>query len=224
MLRRLKFINYNVRKTAVFALVVCIISACGTTASAKRAKGKTKTLVAERAPLNDGDRARLLSIAKSALGKPSLKVGKRSFRSDCSGTIRAIFTKAKIGLGGVIKKDNDNDVKTIYRFVQKYGSVIREEPLVGDLVFFHNTYDRSCNGQMNDALTHVGLVEKVEGQTVHFIHHLGRSIIRSKMNLSLPNETYDPKTRKRINHILRRAEGQHRAFTAAQLFAGFGRL
>jgi hypothetical protein len=77
---------------------------------------------------------------------------------------------------------------------------------------------------MNDALTHIGIVEKLEGSTVHFIHHLGRAIIRSRMDLSLPKSTFHPKTHARINHILRRPQGIHKAYTAAELFAAFGRL
>jgi peptidoglycan DL-endopeptidase CwlO len=182
------------------------------------------TNIKRREALDKDARLRLTKIAQLSLGKPSLRMGQQIFRRDCSGTIRAIFAQAKIALGGIIKNKYDNDVKSIYRYINKFGKIIRSQPKPGDLVFFHNTYDRSRNGRMNDALTHVGLVEKVEGSTIHFIHHLGQSIIRSRMDLSYPHQAFHPQTKKRINHILRKAQGRFRAFTAAELFAGFGRL
>ncbi len=174
--------------------------------------------------LNNNDRSRLSQIAQKSVGKSSIKAGSKSFRADCSGTVRAIFAQARIPLGGVMKSPSDNDVKVIYRYVRKYGKIIKNNPIPGDLVFFHNTYDRSRNGRLNDALTHIGIVEKTEGSLIHFVHHLGRSIIRSRMDLSMPDKSINPATNKRVNHMLRRAEGPHPSFTAAQLFAGFGRL
>lgn len=174
--------------------------------------------------LNNQDRTLITHIAQKAIGQSSIKTRSRSFRADCSGTVRGIYWQAKIPLGGILKTKADNDVKTIYRFVRKYGQIIKNNPLPGDLVFFHNTYDRSRNGRMNDALTHIGVVEKIEGTLVYFVHHLGRTIIRSRMDLSHPTISIDPATNKRLNHVLRRAQGSYPSYTAAQLFAGFGRL
>lgn len=190
--------------------------------SAQERKPSRRAL--HRSPLGSAERSRLLSQAKSALGKSQVTIGTRSFRNDCSGTIRGIFAGARIGLGGIIKNSAENDVKAIYRYVQKYGTIHKNKPEVGDLVFFHNTYDRSRDGRMRDPLTHIGIVEKVEGSTVYFIHHLGQSIIRSRMDLSRPRETFDAQGQTRLNHILRRPQGRNRAYTAAELFAGYGRL
>jgi peptidoglycan DL-endopeptidase CwlO len=175
-------------------------------------------------PLLEEERQRLAHVAHNFVGRSKLKVGQKEFRRDCSGAIRAIFAAARLRLGGILKNNDDNDVKTIYRYVQKYGHIIKNNPLPGDLVFFHNTYDRSRNGLLNDALTHIGIVEKIEGDIVYFVHHLGQIIIRSRMNLKLPKQSFDPKTNTRINHVLRRAQGRHRAYTAGELFAAFGRL
>lgn len=204
---------------------IAIASGCVSTRASLPVSHAKKAVPAHaRVALTQQDRDRLANIAKTTLGKSRLTVGDRRYRGDCSGTVRAIFAKAKIGLGGIIKNHHENDVKAIYRFVQKYGHIIKEKPVPGDLVFFHNTYDRSRNGRMNDALTHIGIIEKIEGSTVHFIHHLGQSIIRSSMDLSRPHIAFDGPGQQRINHILRKAQGPHRAYTAAELFAGFGRL
>lgn len=220
-----KTIKQSVIVVGLWVFVAFFSLGCSTLSRPHRSTQTTHKLFAQnRLPLQEMDRTKLALIAQSALGKSKLKVGETSFRDDCSGTIRAIFAKANIGLGGIIKNYQENDVKALYRYVKKYGEITQSNPRMGDLVFFHNTYDRSRNGRMNDALTHVGIVEKVEDSTVHFIHHLGQSIIRSRMDLSRPTESFDKTTKKRINHILRKAQGSYRAYTAAELFAGFGRL
>jgi hypothetical protein len=215
----------NGYQTILFVHVLmglALLSSCSTTFSSKMMPHRHSHVFA-RQVLSREQRTRLASIAQQALGKAKLSVGQRTFRSDCSGTIRAIFAKASLTLGGIIKHAKDNDVKAIYRWLKKYGKITKENPHVGDLVFFHNTYDRSRNGRMDDALTHVGIVERIDKDTIQFIHHLGRSIIRSRMNLRWPKQKFHPVSRKRINHLLRRAQGGVRAFTAAELFAGFGR-
>lgn len=198
-----------------------LINACVTTTATSSHR---KTRSSPPKALSSEDRQRIVQLAQKSLGKSSIKIGKKSFRGDCSGTVRGIFSGAGVGLGGVIKDRADNDVKAIYRYIQKYGTITKSKPEPGDLVFFHNTYDRSRNGRMNDALTHIGVVEKTEGTLVHFIHHLGHSIIRSRMDLSQPKLSIDPKTNKRLNHVLRKAQGPYPAFTSAELFAGFGHL
>lgn len=223
MISMVKHIKNYLYKLFICAFIASILAGCSTV-SHHRAQITSNTTIVRPTNLKPSDRLKIATIAGQCIGKSKLAVGKTPFRADCSGTVRAIFAKAKIGLGGIIKNDKENDVKAIYRYAQKYGQIVKSKPEVGDLVFFHNTYDRSRNGRMNDALTHVGIVEKVEGSTVHFIHHLGQSIIRSRMDLSRPKESYHPVTKKRINHILRKAQGPHKAYTAAELFAGFGRL
>lgn len=212
----------------VLIVWTCCACACSTISAQRRLRASAIELKQshrqKRTPLDANARARILAHAQEALGRSRVVVGRRAFRSDCSGTVRGIFAGARIGLGGIIKHRDENDVKAIYRYVQTYGKIHREKPEPGDLVFFHNTYDRSRDGRMRDALTHVGIVEKIEGTTVSFIHHLGQSIIRSRMNLSYPKATFDPRGQTRINHILRKPQGKHRAYTAAELFAGYGRL
>jgi hypothetical protein len=174
--------------------------------------------------LSQEQRQRLIRLAHEAVGKSRIALKHRSFRADCSGTIRALFAQARIPLGGILKREADNDVKLIYRFVQSYGRIIKNNPLPGDLVFFHNTYNRNGTKKMDDALTHIGIVEKIDNNIIYFIHHMGKSIIRSRMNIKKPRLAIDPQTKERINHILRRAQGPQRAYTAGELCAGFGRL
>jgi hypothetical protein len=207
-------------RSIIFFIILLFFSGC----SSIHVKRIPTSTTIKLPNLSEHERLRLLNAAKGALGKSQLIVRNKRFRNDCSGTIRAIFAQAQIGLGGIIKTNRENDVKAIYRYIQRYGKIVKTDPLPGDLVFFHNTYDRSGNGHMNDALTHIGIVEKVDNATVYFIHHLGQSIIRSRMNLKYRDETFHPHTKDRVNHVLRKAQGPYRAYTAAELFAGFGRL
>lgn len=211
----MKFLILN-----IFIISSVTLSGCSTIGFSKNKSGKTFTYKA----LDSKDRQNLVKHAKDAVGKGRIKVGPKNFRADCSGIIRALFAQSRLPLGGVLKTKDDNDVKAIYRFVRKYGQITKNNPTPGDLIFFHNTYDRNRSGLMDSPLTHIGMVEKIEDGTVYFIHHLGELIIRSRMNLSLPNDAVDKKTGERVNHILRRAQGNYPAFTAAELFAGFGRL
>lgn len=174
--------------------------------------------------LNQADRQTLVRHAQHALGKNHIKMGKKSFRADCSGTIRGLFAQSGLSLGGVLKTKDDNDVKSIYRFVSKYGRILKSSPAPGDLIFFHNTYDRNRSGLLDNALTHIGIVEKIDKDTVYFIHHLDKSIIRSRMNLRCEKDAIDSSSGGRLNHVLRKASGIYPAFTAKELFAGFGRL
>jgi probable lipoprotein NlpC len=218
-------LNYIINfRRMTLALAFLILGGCAHLPKVNKPLAeRPKTLAQKAKPLMAEERQRLIKVAHNFVGR-SPKVGQENFRNDCSGAIRAIFKAAKLRLGGIIKYESDNDVKIIYRYVQKYGQITKGDPEAGDLVFFHNTYDKSRNGRLNDPLTHVGLVEKVEGTTIHFIHHLGQSIIRSRMNLKNKNLAFDPDSGTRINHVLRRAQGRHRAFMAAELFAGFGKL
>jgi hypothetical protein len=55
------------------------------------------------------------------------------------------------------------------------------------LVFFDNTWDFNGDGEWNDPLTHVGIVERIESDgTVVFISRVADAIQRYRMNLRHP--------------------------------------
>src|SRR5690606_36801659 len=129
----------------IMAFAIVLPSSCSTTSAIRhKPTSSSSTLPSKpRQKISEKDRLRIATIAQRALGRSSLKVGNKQFRADCSGTVRAIFARARVGLGGILKSNSENDVKAIYRYVQKYGSILKRNPSPGDLVFFHNTYDRS---------------------------------------------------------------------------------
>lgn len=170
-------------------------------------------------------RQRLAKAAAKTVGKKKLRVRKQRYRSDCSGTVRAIYAKAGIPLGGEASFHGENDVRILYRYIQQHGALHQSTPAQGDLVFFHATYDRSGNGRFDDPLTHVGIVEKIlKDNTIVLVHRINKCIVRSRMNLQTPRLRRDPKTGRRLNHVLRRDSREGESATTGQLFACFGRV
>lgn len=171
----------------------------------------------------DGARQQVALKAGSYVGQREVVVGEQHFRADCSGTVRGIYAAAGIPLGGQAADAEENDVSIIHRWVSQVGSLRRTEPRVGDLVFFDNTYDRNGDGRANDELSHIGVVEKIlDDGTIVFVHRVGGGILRYRMNLEHPEVSRDPRTGRRLNHVLRREQGDIEAATTGELFVGFG--
>lgn len=101
-------------------------------------------------------------------------------------------------------------------------------PAVGDVVFFHNTFDRNGDGRSNDWYTHVGLVEGVdEDGTIHVLSFINGRVESFPINLEHPDVARAPGSGKTWNHTLRRRRGDDLPFTqylGGELFAGFGSL
>lgn len=151
-----------------------------------------------------------IGYAQGLIGQPYATFDGKSYRPDCSGTVKAIYDAAGLPLGKIEGTD------AIYQYIQKNGKLDMRQPKPGDLVFF-NAGDKK-------QLAHIGFVEEIlPDNTILFIHHMSGLIIRSRMNLKSPNLQMDPQNQTRLNHVLRRAN-QKKGYTAGQLFAGFGRL
>ena len=166
-------------------------------------------------------------IAQSASQFVQKANGKKNpgYRKDCSGLTRAIFQNAGTPLGGSAVYTGENDVSVLYRYAQRNGKLHRHAPHPGDLVFFDNTLDLNRDGEQNDLLTHIGVVESIqEDGTVVFVHQLGPRPVRARMNLRHPQLSQSPKTGKRLNHILRRGKKGEKSKTAGSLFAGFATM
>jgi len=162
--------------------------------------------------------------ARGYVGKRALLVGNQKLPFDCSGLARASYLQLGIDLTAIDPIPDENAVTTIYRYVKRNGILYRSgTPTIGDLVFFNDTFDRNSNGQRDDPLTHVAVVEAVEPDgTVVIVHRVTNGILRYRMNLQHPDLIRDPLSKKRINHFLRKAGNGKSSRTTAQLFAGFG--
>jgi len=114
----------------------------------------------------------------------------RRITYDCAGVTRAVFLKHGIDLyDGGAGDPAANGVRLIYNHVRRHGTLNRDQaPHPGDLVFFDNTWDYNGDGKLNDPLTHVGIVERIDADgTVVFISRVAGAVERYRMNLSHPH-------------------------------------
>jgi hypothetical protein len=163
---------------------------------------------------------RILIAARGDLGKRG-----RGGGVDCSTYVRSAYLAAGIDLyAGASPRDNG--VQAIHRYVRKHGRLQRARlPAKGDLVFFDNSYDRNGNRLLDDALTHVGIVEEVlPDRTVLVLHATNHGIVREPMNLRRRHALIDA-SGQAINAALRRKsayDGPRTPHLMSELFAGFG--
>jgi cell wall-associated NlpC family hydrolase len=184
----------------------------GSTALAKATASKKK-----RPPVKLTRGRRVAHRAASLVG-----ASLASYRvpDDCSGLVRASYQAIGVELLSHGTLPGENAVSAIYRRAQRSGALHKHTPTPGDIVFFHETYDRNRDGLRNDGLTHVGVIESVEADgTVVFVHRGGSGVKRSRMNLRQPSQ--HGKAGHILNDYLRRAEGGERARLTSELFSGY---
>ncbi|MBQ9817530.1 MAG: hypothetical protein IJM59_08735 [Proteobacteria bacterium] len=97
------------------------------------------------------------------------------------------------------------------------------KPAIGDLVFFHNTFDRNRDGRWNDWHSLVGIVESIDqDETISILVYQKDKIERIYMNLKYP-ELQRGKKGQVFNSQLRANEGAQNGISS-KLFAGFANL
>jgi hypothetical protein len=166
------------------------------------------------------NREAVVDLARSLLGKTRIQLGRKRYPDDCTGLVRAVFDQVGIDLFANARP-GDNGVTAIYRFAEARGRIYTGgRPVAGDLVFFHDTYDRNRDVHRN-GLTHIGLVEKVEDdRTVWIIHRVRRGVVRYRMNLEQPDLRID-KSGRVLNDYLRVPSPGRRDVLTAQLFTAY---
>lgn len=165
--------------------------------------------------------------AQRASAAPPAPAPKRSSKfvpAHSAGYIRAVYALNKIEFRG---SNDDKAVADLYAQVESRGRVHQaSRSAVGDLVFFHNTYDRNGDGRNNDWYTHVGLIEGVEADgTIHVLSFIDNKIDSFVINLEHPKTERDERTGKVWNTRLRDKHASDAPFTAylgGELFARFG--
>jgi hypothetical protein len=148
-------------------------------------------------------RERIVEVARRYLGQP--------FNGDCSGFVRLVMRKAEVDLGRLPSaRSMSESLHLVSREVRR--------PAPGDLVFFHDTYDRNRDGKLGDLWTHVAIVEEVDGDQVWILHRGGRGIVRLGMDLSRPHD-------EKVNDPVRartRNDPPHTRYLTGELFAAYG--
>lgn len=148
---------------------------------------------------------RLVARAARLVGLKSLKPVAPHLPDDCTGLARAVYEDVGFQLMGAGRM-GDNGVTAIYRLALERGALHAGVPAPGDLAFFEETYDRNRDGQRNDGLTHVAVVESVDADgTVTFVHRGGSGVARAKLNLHRP---LDPKANDWLRPARRGQPGQ----------------
>ena len=171
-----------------------------------------------------GARDAAVGAAQGLLGKSRVVVKGKRYGDDCVSFVSAIYEPLGVNLL-TEAQPGDNGVTAMWRFASHHGRIFEGgRPLPGDLVFFKETYDLNRDGQTNDGLTHIGVVEDVEPDgTVLVIHRVARGVVRYRMNLSSPTQLKTSEG-KRVNDWLRTEAPGSRPRLTSELFAGFATL
>ncbi len=171
-----------------------------------------------------GARATAVGTAQGLVGKNRVVVGGKRYGDDCTSFVKAVYEPLGVDLL-TEAEPGDNGVTAMWRFASRHGRIFEGgRPLPGDLVFFKETYDQNRDGQANDGLTHIGLVEDVEADgTVLVIHRVARGVVRYRMNLNAPTQMRT-RSGKRLNDWLRTEAPGSKPRLTAELFAGFATL
>ena len=164
----------------------------------------------------DGER-----VAKAAahyIGKTSLTCNGKNYRYDCSGFVNVSYARAGYDLGLL----NTSALYDLAKEEDLYHR--RRRPLVGDVVFFDNTYDRNGNGKLDDPLSHVAIVESIdEDGTITLIHKgSSKGVVRIVMNLEHPVEARSPEGKVWNSHLRGKSSKDPRGteYLTGQLWVG----
>ncbi len=149
-------------------------------------------------------RERIVAAARALLGT--------RVRLDCSGYVLAAYRRAGLSFALPPARTRSESLRAVGQ------EVTTPEP--GDLAFFHDTYDRSRNGRRDHGITHVALVEAVDGSSVTLLHRGLRKVERFRMDLERPwdRERNDPV------RVRRPRDARGTRYLAGQLFTAFGAL
>lgn len=175
-------------------------------------------------------RERIAAFAASLVGARRIVANGRRYAANCSDFVRAVYSIEGVDLYKWPRRPRGfSGVRGMYGLSRMtHGLHFRKRPQVGDLVFFHHTYDFNRNKQIDDFLSHVGVVEKVDADgTVHYIDRSSGRIKRNRMHVGRPHLWRDPVTHKVLNSYLRsrrRADPPGTRYLSGDLFAGFGTL
>jgi hypothetical protein len=174
---------------------------------------------------------RLAARAASLVGHAGdFRVEGARFNPDCTGFIQAVYEAEGIPLRALMQRAAPKErsgVVAALRVVERHGTVFGgggEWPVPGDLVFWHDTYDRNRNGRADDRFTHVGIVEYVADGTVVFVHRGGKAVARGAMNVDRPGEARADGYV--VNSPIRAKNRRLKdvPVLAGALFAGYGRI
>jgi hypothetical protein len=172
------------------AAVLALAAASCATAPGPRGERDVPTERPALSGATDAIRAELGAGARSVIGATELVVKGRRFSWDCTGTVLAIYWYAGIDLARDFGRYAGGGVSRLYRTLQDASLLYTtREPILGDLVFWDDTYDADGDGAWDDPLTHVGMVmETAADGTISYVHlNYRKGIVIEQMNLREPD-------------------------------------
>lgn len=111
-----------------------------------------------------------------------------------SGFVKMVFLNKRVNLTDVEnKKDEDgkwlSTTEMIYNYVNTNGKLYKENPKVGDIVFFDNTFDKNKDKEFNDKLTSIGIVVEIDKEgTIYFLYKTSKGVKLRMINLKHPEQ------------------------------------
>ncbi len=175
------------RRPFPLAVLVVVLASCATVPPGMR---DVPTERPELSPSVDALRAKLGEGAAEVVGAKELVVNGRRFSWDCTGTVLAIYWYAGIDLARDFARYPGGGVSRLYRTLEDASLLYTTtEPVLGDLVFWDDTYDADGDGTWDDTLTHVGMVVDTGADgTISYVHlNYRKGIVVEKMNLREPD-------------------------------------
>lgn len=174
-------------------------------------------------------RPAIVQSATRLIGARAITSQGQRITYDCAGVTRAIFLEHGIDLyRGAVNEPQGNGVRLIHNHVRQHGTLHRGTNVSpGDLVFFDNTWDFNGDGKLNDPLTHVGVIERLEPDgTVIFISRVANAVERYHMNLDQPHVHKTAQGRVLNDYIRRKlpTDPDHTARLTGELFSFYGNL
>lgn len=166
----------------------------------------------------NGDGGEVADAAAHYVGRTRLTADGDAYRYDCSGLVDAAHARAGLDVG----KKNTKALWALSDYLDvRHG---RGDTLAaGDVVFFDNTYDQNSNGKLDDALSHVAVVEEVAADgTATLIHKGSKGVVRIQMNLEHPDVALSPDG-ERWNSWLRgrtRSDAKGTKYLSGELYRG----
>lgn len=162
----------------------------------------------------------VVSAARSLLDRRHIVIEGERVRHDCIGMVAAAYTLSGMTI--------THSISDLYHQAETAGLAHqRQQPMLGDIVFFDNSYDKNQNGVRDDPLTHVAIVERIDEQGTITMIHLGgkdKPVARRVMNLYHPDQKRDAEGNT-LNSTLRSVHGRDGGpELTAQLFRGFASI
>ena len=174
-------------------------------------------------------RSAIVESAARLVGARTITSQGKRLAYDCAGVTRAIFLEHGIDLyRGAFNDLKGNGVRLIHNHVRQHGTLHQGTNVSpGDLVFFDNTWDFNGDNTLNDLLTHVGVVERLDPDgTVVFISRVADAVQRYHMNLDQPHVHKTAQGRVLNDYIRRKhpTDPDNVARLTGELFSVYGNL